>query len=174
MERTCKKCGEIKPIESFRNKYYKDWPNKFSHTCKLCEAKHSKEYQIKNRGKRKLYEKNNLKRLNEQHKKWRDSNHERVLECERKYWKNNLERKRILQKQWTHNNREIVNKAAKLRQKKYVEKLLDSYIIARIKNEFKMEHKIIKENPELIENYRQQIKVKRLLKQKKHENAEAS
>ena len=52
--------------------------------------------------------------------------------------------------------------------------LKDSYIIQNIMLRFKLKRKNIKAYPELIKSYREQIRIKRLLKSKKHENIKTS
>ena len=62
----------------------------------------------------------------------------------------------------------------KLQNQKNRDELRDTYVKDQIRRVFSIPTKTIYEYPDLIENYRQQIKVKRLLKTKKDESNETS
>ena len=82
--------------------------------------------------------------------------------------------KRIHKNIFANNLFKEINKNVNKASKKFYgklnsKKLKDPYIIEIIRSNTGLENKTIHEHPELIENYRQQIKLKRLLKQKKND-----
>jgi len=124
MERTCKKCGETKPIEEFRiSRIYKDKVY-YMHICRKC--------------------------YNINHKFWRKLNSE-ILKSE---YERNRDKMLIRMNEYA---------------KKRTDNLHDSYVAYIIKNSINLSIKIIRQHPGLIENWRQQIRIKRLLKQKKND-----
>lgn len=113
-------------------------------------------------------------KIKEDQKKWRDENREYMSIRYKKYTIENSEK--IIEKsaKYYKQNKNILIEKAKNISKKNVKNLSDSYIKVVIHNSSGLKRDTINENPELIENYRQQIKVKRLLKTIKNGNKKAS
>ncbi len=101
----------------------------------------------KNKVKRQHREKRDL--LIQQNKQWRKENKDKI-----KKYKELTKDKRIIQQKKDH--------------KKSINKLSNWYVCNNIRARTGLSLKTIREHPELIESYREQIKLKRLLKQKKH------
>ena len=140
MERTCNECGEIKPIEKFKKTRYG-----FRYKCKTCMRKLN--------SKTPAYKKAQARASIKYRKKYSD----KIKEKNKKY-------------RLSHPYGEKQKKSEKKRRKKNSDKLTDRYVINIIRHVKKIKAKTIRQHPEFIENYRQQIKFKRLLKQKKDEN----
>jgi hypothetical protein len=195
MERTCKKCGETKPIEEFVKDKLKS--NGYKNICKKCRNYKTRlSYRLNP-------EKSKIRTLN-----YRKNNRERYLARARKYnfdhreensIKNKIRRdkvkkenpEKIIQKRhidyiktreislrqskiYALSHPEMYRLASKKYHNKVKEELGDEYVIAIFKPASGLRITTIKNNPELIEKWRQQIKIKRLLKQKKNENTETS
>jgi hypothetical protein len=199
MERTCKKCGETKPIEEFRKR--QQW---FSNQCKKCDyidrkkwaelnkdnsRKKRKEWCERNKDYTKKYNKihkeRNKEKLSIQQKKWYEENRDIILQKAKIYGERNKERRTKNKKEWDSKNKEKrkkdrrmwseINKDKVIEQQRIErDELKDIYVIRGIHSFTGMKFKIIRQHPELIESWRQQIKVKRLLKQKKNENISTS
>ena len=108
------------------------------------------------------YYKKNKKTILDQHAAKSDILKE---EC-RKWRKSNPEKIKVYKK--TPVGLFHVKKSRRTASKKEVELLKDRYVIHKIKAQVGLSVEQIKANPELIENHRQIIKVKRLIKQKKN------
>jgi hypothetical protein len=165
MERTCKKCGETKPIEEFGKNHVNN-REYISHICKICTGHRMKKWR-----------KDNYKEIRRYRIQY-DQNHYDIIKNQKSIWEKNNHtgnpdhlRKR---KDDYHSNKN----GQKERQSSYCKSLTDSlddqYIIACIKQNYRLERETIKEYPEFIESYRQQIKVKRLIKTKKDESTKTS
>lgn len=172
MERTCKKCGETKPIDKFVKS--KGCSEGYCFTCRLCYNSHAR--QIVNKETRA-----------EKNKQYKVSHKEYFKQYGIQYYKLHKIKFYHQRRKWIENNREkykeMCNKSSislkhKLQKrkcsKKAIDSLLDSYIIERLHDIIKIDFKVIKQYPELIENYRQQMRVKRLLKSRKDENIKTS
>jgi hypothetical protein len=161
MERTCKKCGETKPIEEF----YKNKKSKFGylHICKLCSHIHAVEYHI-------TYK----ERINNNRKEWYKNNKEHSKKYCREYRENNKEHCKEHDREYRENNKEHLNELSKKYIRGYrknnIIPISDKYIIEQLRVRFGISRQVSRQYPELIENYRQQIKLKRLIKTKKDEN----
>jgi hypothetical protein len=124
MERTCKKCGETKPIEEFAfARKYKD-KHYYSHTCKICYNKYREQ--------------------------WRKMN---FTLCK--------------QEQERNRNKHLIR--VKKYSKKRTDNLHELYIAHIISQSTGLSIELIRQHSSLIENYRYQILIKRLLKQRRHE-----
>lgn len=108
----------------------------------------------------KLFYEKNKEKVKQQHrakceelklecKKWRDQNKDKI-----KNYKEQTKDKRIVQQ--------------KKDRKKAIDKLSNWYVCNNIKARTGLSLKTIREHPELIDSFKEQIKLKRLLKQKKH------
>ena len=158
----CSNCGEEKYESDFhKNRCGKDGLRSY---CKLCSKLKRREWDLLN----------NL-RKRDREKKYRSENRQLINIIKKKEYQKNNEKYLTRAKQYVINHPEIRKKIiethkpkAKLRNKRSIDSLDDRYII----NKLKELYLIVSPSPELIETYRQQIKIKRLLKQKKNGNAE--
>lgn len=150
----CNKCGEIKTLDCFCRK--KDIKSGISGTCKECGRLHTKLWILKNPEKKK-----------EMDKMYVQKNKEKIIEYRNKYYQENKERISKRNKEYCKENRELVLYRLKLKTKRHVENLTDTYIRTCLiqKNGFTKD--II--TPELIQAKREIIKIKRLCKQQQQE-----
>lgn len=124
---------------------------------------------------------NNIEKLKKRASDWYENNRESVLEnhagksetlkenC--KIWrKNNKDKVKTYKKKYEEENKEAHLLAKSKRVKRAISNLPDYYIVHQIKNQTGLSIKTIKENPELIINHREQIKVKRFIKNIKNGN----
>lgn len=158
--RVCKKCGEEKPFNKFAK--IKTAIGGRGHICNSCKKK---KYRQSEAGKRaiKLYRelnKDDLRAKEKIYKKIYNKRHPEIVKA------------RQLRYKKRHPDR--INKKNRRRYKRHMEALTDRYVIHIISHTKGIPEKTIRKYPELIESYRQQIKLKRLLKQKKNENNETS
>lgn len=199
MERTCKKCGETKPIEEFEKCKGCDYG--YSHRCKKCVNKIKGErgkldIEKRRQNGRRLYSNNRDAYLATKYK-WRRKNPDKASAIRRKnYLKHKNERCNYAKiyrqlhyesiKEWEANyqinNREIILQRNRIQHKRNrikisdtnkenAKNLTDNYVESIIRRTTKLNLKTIRQNPKFIENYRQQIKVKRLLKSKGNEQS---
>lgn len=104
----CTKCDLEKNINEFHKfKHSKDGHKTI---CKICSSKTSKKYVKENKDKLKKYRHDNKEKRNEQNKKWREQNIERMRVLRKKY--NNsekgLEQKRKYYKETKNKNKHII------------------------------------------------------------------
>jgi hypothetical protein len=92
----------------------------------------------------------------------------RCLSCSRKrgkkYWGENKNKLMIRRKDYRQKNEAYYRN-------RRISLLSDGYIANNIRQTINLSTLTIKQNPDLIENYRQQIKVKRLIKSKKNDKS---
>jgi len=204
MERTCKKCGETKLVEEFpkdRNRYrlicrkcYNE-ENRNKHKLNP-EKKRERDNRYKSKNVEKLreyfkeYRSKNAEKLRERRREYRGSDKYReyriknadiILLKRKEKVKEKAIKARIYRLQ---NPEKIRAQELKRRYKRRdeihianletVKNLPDRYVINCIRNRIKISPATLRNYPELIEEWRQQIKVKRLLKSKKDENTETS
>lgn len=146
MERTCRECGETKPIEKFKKVASCRYGH--GHICYKCfRKKWDNTEKGKERRKRRNKKRNELRKLGiiKRPKASREQNRIRAL----KY-----RRKNIIKMQNKANNE--------------TKSLTNRYISSLINQASGLPYKIIKEHPELIDSWRQQIKLKRLIKSQKN------
>lgn len=144
----CIKCNQEKCINEFvKNKQCKDG---ITGTCKQCAREYYKKYRDKNHDK-----------LLQLKRKWIDNNRNHVNESNRKYKKENSEKERQYKTNYNNANREQINKKNMDRYTYDCEHLGNMYISSLLRqSRFTTEQ--INENPELIEVKRLIIKTKRL------------
>jgi hypothetical protein len=175
MERTCKKCGETKPIEEF----YLQPGNKngYNSECKSCKKIYKADYYRKN-----------IKLIKSKHRIYSQSHKQEKIDYRREWLKNNPEKAKLMSKKSHERNRENIlaylriyqkthknklNEKSKLwarnhpnkekiKHQRYVKSLCDGYIIEQLFRNTGLLKSKIKEHPELIEVKRIQIKLKRL------------
>lgn len=154
VDRICIKCGETKPEEEF---HYKK-------TCTKCHKEWTKKYYLKNKEK-----------LIQYSKKYVSNNRNRTNENRRRYDK--TEKGQAVKKKsrinYKINHRDKIRLKSKEKSKRRVGLLKNQYVIRVLKINSGLSKDTIMTYPELIENQRQQIKIKRLIKLK-HENVKAS
>ena len=194
MERTCYKCRETIPIE----KFVIDKKQKWGHTyiCKPCanerqkillknnpllrekKSNRHKEWLQENKEKviatSKAYQRKNKDKFREYAKKNYIRHMDSIRYYQKQYHESNKEFIRQINKKYRITNREKINFKSIERSKDEIANLKDSYIIDLIQNTVGLSRKEIRYHPYLIESYRVQIKVNRLLKQKKNENIKTS
>lgn len=182
--KTCTKCHENKPISDFL---------KHTGKCKSCRSAYTKEYKKINKEKirvaKRLYRK--TAKYKEKKKQYRIRHKEEIKIRQKNWYENNKEKLLFKHAEYRRKNapfhwsREWYSNYKKISKDQYLkllnkkrkyskvqsEILSDRYISSLIKDNYKIKCKIPNE---LIESYRQQIKVKRLLKKKKDENTKAS
>ena len=175
MERTCKKCGETKPIEDFP----KDTTNKYSkghkYTCKSCCHISSKKWRVDNA---KEYRELNKARINEYFRNYYQNNKNKLKEIHKvssskhrnKYPNKIKERNKTqyLKNQKYNKIRAIKYQQEHIEQHKInghnlIIKLPDSYVISKLERMGLNKH-IIEQYPDLIDLKRVQIKILRLTK----------
>jgi len=121
--KTCNRCGEIKPLSEFyKNKGMRDGHLK---QCKECSNAYFKKYRQENaesirefqkkyaqknaeklRDYQKKYRQENAERLNESSKKWGQENAEKKREANKRHYQENKARYRELQQKWQQENPE--------------------------------------------------------------------
>ena len=150
----CSKCGEEKPLEEFyKDKIKKDGRKSI---CKICSLIADKEWREKNK-----------ERVKELKQNWDKANKERVKEIRQnwnKKWRSNndnREKAKAAQREYNKKNSEKINAGERRRR----ENCRSSYIKSILKRQGFIETQI---TPELIEEKRNIIKVKRIIKQIKN------
>jgi len=192
MRRVCKKCGEEKEIEEFVK--HKTCIYGRGYTCKKCKhdlyVDYAKKYSSEYRIRRKDYFKDTNKAYKELHKeyyieygkKYYNNNKRKISARHGEYYRLNKDHLSKINKNYNKLNRIKINIAARLHRNSNLEKyqqqerqyvksgidnLSDNYIKKIISQVSDIPMRIITEHPELIENYRKQIILKRSLKLKK-------
>ena len=138
----CPSCETYKAREEFFKKKTSKWG--LAGMCKACASMANRKYR-----------ENNPEKKKEWKRKYAENNPEKVKEGKRKYRENNLEKEKERCREYRENNLE----KEKERYRKYAERLSEGYI----KNRLKQGNLPV--TPELIEIKRQQIAMKRTLKQ---------
>jgi hypothetical protein len=151
----CLKCGEIKSISKFH----------YTNTCKDCYKQWMADYYNANKNKLLEYSKD----YNKEHR-------DRIRKREKKYRQTEKGRNviRKSKRNYAIKYPEKIKANHRIKSKRKVQKLSDIYIITTIKAITGLSSETIRKNPDLIENYRKQIELKRLLKKVKYENFQAS
>lgn len=159
MERTCKKCGETKPIEEFiKYKRAADGLG-YSNLCKLCNRNRYLQ---------------NIERELQTCKKYRQSHRDKIREKNYKYKKEHKEWYKLICEKYRSENKTQINLSqCKYRSqhperiaysnKKRVEELTDYYISSF----YRMKVTELRQHPELIELKRAQLQLLRLTKKEK-------
>lgn len=168
MERACKKCGETKPIEEFgkNTKQLRDTIAIYiMGSCKKCISNYNLKY---NKNHKKEMHTYNIKNYDkERRKKYYEIRKDEIRDTCRLYGQTNKNKLYEKRKEYLKNHPDIKKELIYRK----VRELQDCYIIANIKKSMELDTKTIRDNPELIENYRQYVKVKRLLKSKKNDTS---
>jgi len=136
----CPCCEEVKTTDDF----YKHWNKKkekykFSSYCKVCQSKKFKEkYREPESGVRK-----------------------RILDYNVKYRKDKPEKL----KEYKIKNKEVHKAYAKKYRTQYRKNLGTGYVVERAKKFFNLNTEQMKANPELLETYKLNLKIKRIIKE---------
>jgi len=191
MKRVCIKCGVEKEIEELRKR--NDCKSGYSNICKQCYKEYNKKYHSK-------YYQNNKIKCREAAEEYRRSHPEyRKRRNKLNYLRRKMNPDFILKEKmrskkrgergdhakYRKENKELMASRRKMsysknidkikiKTKEYRKQLPDYYIVQKIQASTKLNPKTIRLYPDLIKSYRQQIKMKRLLKQKKNESNETS
>ena len=144
MERVCIKCGILKSDNLFYNSS-KD-------TCKDCYKERAREWRLANPERKRTTDKNYRQRKEVK---------ERENLRQRTYYKEHTEQV----KKYMHSKNE----------RNYYNLIIDnSTVRERIKRSIGLPYDIMNQHSELIENWKQQLRIKRLLKLKKNESTKTS
>jgi hypothetical protein len=163
MERTCKKCGETKPIEEF----YKD-RGSYRSACKMCYKDLNRSYLQANRNKVCDHQKKYYQENKEKYKAYVKENEEYILKQRKMRYERDGQIMRAKHRGWLKNNKEHVKEYSKLyyaqnkdiqseKKKMFAKELTDGYIIGAIQHAIGYNSQTIRQNPKLIKLYRQQI-----------------
>ena len=177
MEKKCSKCGETKDVSEFsKNNQKKDG---YMSTCKKCRSIYRKgiyaespELKLRNRAKAKKWRIENPERYKYNQDKYRIENEAELKEKKSIYQKENWNDRKKYHKEWSNKNYKHVRSYCKKQLSVGRTNLHDWYLRFIIKQNSGLTDETIKNHPELIENKRLGIKIKRILKQKKYENTE--
>jgi hypothetical protein len=161
--RGLKKCCSCKNVKQTSEFYKAPSTDGYRGRCIICDKDMSKRWGEKNREKHRLSA-----------KEYRINHLEQCKQTVRKYRKLHKEKCYELNMLWSNKNKKYVAEKKKITERLNRNNLKDTYMINIMMAVLNLSRKTLYQHPELIENYRQQIKVKRLLKQKKHENFETS
>jgi len=174
MEQTCKKCGETKTIEEFaknckyiNGKYYINYRN----YCLLCyneikRIKYNENVELERKRQRERWAQNRDKLVREKRER-RMRNKQKYKETDRKWNEANRDKRRNQVYKYKKRYPDRVKETAKRSRDKSAREVSDTYVKKIINRNYDISFKSI--TKELIRSYRQQIKVKRLLKQKKND-----
>lgn len=179
MERTCKKCGETKPIEEFTiSKSIHEGKPYATHywQCKECRKtvareKYNSNLEESREKQRKRWVQNRDKLVKEKRER-RERNKQKYIEIDRKWNEANRDKRRNQIYKYREKYPDRIKKTAKKNRDKDAKEISDTYVKKIINRNYDIKYKTIPK--ELIESYRKQIEIKRLLKIKKHENTETS
>ena len=111
--RTCKKCGETKPLTAFN---FRKESNTYRWDCKDCRKANQKAYYEQNKD---IFAKKS--------KEWRKVNYEYWQQSRAKYYQNNKEVFNKRNKKWVSKNRHKVNEWARQRRKQPYYKLREAH-----------------------------------------------
>lgn len=197
MMRICKKCGDEKPLDEFRkHKDYKDGITNTCKKChneknksypidKERKAEKNKAWRLKNPDKvKKIHNKSSQKRWDTgKVQAYRSANKGRFLDYKREWREKHRDEENNRTRKWREDNPDAyklsmrktrVKRADANREmhKSYSErernKIGDRYVISLIKKKQKISACLIRDYPELIEAKRLQIKLKRLIDEKRN------
>lgn len=175
--RTCMKIYKAKYYKKNAANIYKKtqkWVRENPEKVKEIKAKWARNNPEKVKGIGIKWTNENAEKLKNKRVKRYNENAERIKDENKKRYLKNPEKVKEINAKWKNTNPEKVKEGNRKAEKTHRENLTDRYLIQNIKRTIKIPPEIIKEHPELIDNYRMQIKVKRLLKNKKDENSKTS
>ncbi len=158
-EKRCSKCGEVKGVDCFsRDKNKKDG---LQCHCRKCRVENARRYREKNiekvAEKNRRYREENREKLAEYALRYREENPEKMAEANRRYYEENREKLAEKNRRFREENREKLAEYARMQ----IGLITDSYV-ARV-----MKIPTAEAPPDLIEAKRQQLKLKRTIKNAK-------
>jgi len=135
--------------------------------CKVCKKREaSKRYYLKSgKERQKEYVKKNKEKNKEWMKNWRLRNPEKFKENKKKSMFKKKQKYADMTKEWRKKNKQKTKQFAH----NYRLNLVDTYVKTLIVKATNIKYKSLDKHSELIKSYREQIKIKRLIKQKKEE-----
>lgn len=83
----------------------------------------------------------------------------------KEYYQNNKEERKAYAKQYRKENKEKTNKTKRIITRRYREQLQDCYVVDRLSQKLNCTAKDIRQIPEIIDTYRNIIKIKRKIKE---------
>lgn len=165
--KTCTKCCIPKPIKRFRKRT--KFKNSVAYAyiqkkCMDCECKEQKERYHKNI---EIHRERNRSRA----RKYYNENKDILNEIKRDLRKEKNNPILLYQREYNKKNKDKIAKQHKIVAKRFQEKirdnLSDSYVIQHIIQRTSLKREDIEKYPEMIEAYRQQMKINRIIKNKK-------
>lgn len=156
--KVCTKCGEEKLLERFSKQ--KDCLHGRRNECKNCYNARLRKWYSENSGRvnyeRRIIREAEVDRFRGYANKWGEQNPDAKRESANRYYYNGGKEKQL--------------EYSKVWAKEQSDKLTDRYIMKMINNVTGMSWEEIKQHPELIEDKRELIKAKRILKQLKQKS----
>jgi len=159
MSKRCTKCGEVKDLSAFNKQ--KRGLYGFRSSCKSCELQYYKDNKERIDIYSKHYTKNNREKINTRRRQYRKDNYEKIIIIDRLYCLNNKERMSTRNQQYKKDNKEKIKEYNTYR----CNNLHDGYVISQISQDSSLTPEDIKKYPMLIETKRNNLKIKRLIKQ---------
>jgi hypothetical protein len=111
--RTCKKCGEVKPLSAFA---FRSDSKTYRHDCKSCR-----------KAERSAYYQENKSTVSEQCRLWRERNRARFKASQSAYYENNKDDFRRRNKEWVSKNKVKLARWARDRRKRPYYKLREAH-----------------------------------------------
>ena len=168
--KVCIKCGEEKKIyakgmckKCYRLKWYKDNSERVKESIYKWRKKNPERVKELNR----KWKINNSEKVRELNRKWQKNNPEKVMEYIYKWQKNNPEKVMENVNKWRKKNPEKVRISTSACRNRNIDNMANTYIKTQINNQFGIKAATADQHPELIDAYREQIRIKRLLREKK-------
>jgi len=169
---TCKNC-----FKEYCANYYKlTKPHHQEYSKKYLELNRDKIRDYKDKWRKlnslrlslkaKKYYQDNKQLIKERSKKWNDENKEIKTETYKKYYIKNKDNIKSVAANYRQLNKKLIIDNQKKYHDRCTKELLDPYIIYRIVKLCGLSAKIVIKYPELIETYRSNLKLKRLIKNK--------
>lgn len=154
-------------IEKSLDDYYVCGGRRVGH-CKKCSTKRCLASSKKNPQAKKeageRWRSKNKARISDYHKSRYLDGKDKIKENTRTYAKNNRIKYNQYNATWRARNRDSIIESQKKARDRDTEILSDSYLVKTLSGNYNIPSKTIRNNPEIIECYRAQIKAKRLIK----------
>ena len=181
--KVCTKCGIKKPIEQF---YFRKDRGRYDSCCKACRAGYIKQYYKSHKDEIiancRQYRESHKDKIIARDKKYRESHGNEISQRLKQYYKSNKDKLNLKSSQYYKSNKDKLKSYSiqyekchmddvKKRHRGYASYLHDLYIKNCIYHVLGLHPDQIP--PELIESYREQIKLKRLIKSIKNEKSKS-
>ena len=164
--KVCTRCKKEKNSTQFRKRYKYKLFKKYYYrnpTCRQCEAELTREYYNANKHDEKFKQKN----INNANRYWEENRESVLLKLKRKRETPEYQKYR---REYDKKNRARIKSLQKVRSKKWHDNsrdnLTDGYIISKLIQKSGITKEEVLQHPELIEAYRANIKLKRLISKK--------